>query len=238
MEPPRSGQIECELARDGLARMSVGDEVGERLRDHYSSVGHLLTIESRHVTIHWQASTQTRLAVVAPHAGRIEPATGELALAIAGDDHGVYCFSGRDRSNNHRLHVTSTRFTEPCLEQVLYGVAAVVTVHGCRLPLEPVTLVGGSNRRLKHVISDTLSDAGFSVRDARAPMAGKHPWNVTNRAKFGGAQLEISRAQRDLLLNERTRCVRAQLFDGCACAFCRYVAATRLALDRYESEKI
>ncbi len=203
------------------------------MRDHYSSVSNLLEIESRHVTIHWQASTRTRLAVIAPHAGRIEPATGELALAIAGEDHGVYCFAGRDRTNNRRLHVTSTRFTEPFLEQVLHGVAAVVTVHGCRLPLEPLTLIGGSNRRLKRIIGDALTEAGFNVARARAPMAGKHPWNVTNRARFGGVQLEISRVQRDMLLGERAGHSGAHALN-CSCAFCGYVTATRLALTRYE----
>lgn len=204
------------------------------MRDFYTSVTGLLEIEARHVAIHWQLPERTRLAVVAPHAGRIEPATGELALAIAGSDHGVYCFSGRDRSNNHRLHVTSTRFSEPRLEKVLLGAVAVVTVHGCRLPADPVTLIGGSNHRFKRIIGATLADAGFAVERAHAPMAGKHPWNVTNRAAFGGVQLEISRSQRDLLLTER-RSRTGEHEGDCPCAFCRYVEAARRALDRYES---
>ncbi|MGA7671633.1 MAG: poly-gamma-glutamate hydrolase family protein [Nitrolancea sp.] len=204
------------------------------MRDYYTSVTSLLEIESHHVSIRWQAGGRTGLAVVAPHAGRIEPATGELALAIAGDDHSVYCFAGRDRSNNSRVHVTSTKFTEPYLEKVLRGVTAIVAVHGCRMPMEPITMIGGSNRRLKRIFGETLIDVGFAVEQARPPMAGKHPWNVTNRARFGGVQLEISRAQRDVLLQDRGKDASVHRLE-CDCAFCRYVGAARKALDCYES---
>ncbi len=207
------------------------------MRDVYSSVSHLMRIESRHVRIHWQANLRSQLAIVAPHAGRIEPVTGELAVAIAGDDHRLYCFSGRDRNNNGRLHVTSTRFADPFLAEVLRGALAVVSVHGSRGPSVAITQIGGTNQLLSFGIHRSLANAGFSVTRARPPMAGRHPDNVTNRAPQGGVQLEISRVLRDQLQFDR-HAAAGEHGNECSCRFCDYVGALRDALARYESQAL
>jgi phage replication-related protein YjqB (UPF0714/DUF867 family) len=55
---------------------------------------------------------------VAPHGGRIEDGTLEIARAIAGRDHHLYLLEGRRTSHNyHTLHLTSHRFDKPrCLD--------------------------------------------------------------------------------------------------------------------------
>lgn len=195
-----------------------------------------MKVESRHVRIRWQAHARTALAVVAPHAGRIEPVTGELAVAIAGSDHRLYCFSGRAHANNSRLHVTSTSFNERNLAEVLRGAWAVVSIHGSRGPAEPVTLVGGRNKDLGKRVSQSLIEVGFHVAQARAPLAGRHPGNITNRAVAGGVQLEISRVQRNTLQRERS--LNHNPAQGvCTCDFCRFVDAVRTGMDRYAGRR-
>jgi phage replication-related protein YjqB (UPF0714/DUF867 family) len=207
------------------------------VRDVYASVDSLLGVEAPFVNIHWRAHRRSRLAIIAPHAGWIEPETGELAVAIAGKDHRIYCFSGRDRSNNSRLHVTSTRFNERFLDEVLRDVLAIVTVHGCRHPCDARTLIGGRNRALRRRLAAALTAAGFAVDRAKAPLAGRHPRNLTNRAHAGGVQLELSRSQRDDLRLERTR-NHEECASRCLCDFCRYVGAVRLALSQYAATSV
>ena len=188
-----------------------------------------MLVESRYVTIRCELARRSAVAIIAPHAGSIEPFTGELAEAIAGDEHRLYCFSGSAREDCHRLHVTSTRFSEPALTRVLLGATVALTVHGCRYPLQPVTHLGGTNHQLRNRLELSLSRAGFAVDRAQPPMAGRHPLNVVNRTVQGGVQLEITRYQRRAL-NEGRRSSRTHGND-CSCLFCRYVAAIRGVLE-------
>jgi phage replication-related protein YjqB (UPF0714/DUF867 family) len=190
-----------------------------------------MRVEAPHITIRAAVSQRSDIAVIAPHAGRIEPLTGELAEAIAGGEHRFYCFSGRAGQNNTRLHVTSTRFSEPLLTRVLLGASVALSVHGCRQPQAPVTQLGGNNVRLRNRLERSLRLAGFAVERAEPPLAGRHPHNLVNRTLQGGVQLELSRSQRQ----ELGRAYRhdGTHEDGCACSFCCYVAAIRDVLAAY-----
>jgi phage replication-related protein YjqB (UPF0714/DUF867 family) len=53
------------------------------------------------------------VAVIAPHGGKIESGTSEIATAVAGDDFNLYCFQGLKPRHNTSLHITSGRFDEP-----------------------------------------------------------------------------------------------------------------------------
>ena len=50
-------------------------------------------------------------AVIAPHGGRIEHGTSQIADAIAGDEHSFYAFEGL-KDLSHDLHISSNRFDE------------------------------------------------------------------------------------------------------------------------------
>jgi phage replication-related protein YjqB (UPF0714/DUF867 family) len=216
--------------RESLDRVvPVSFDAGGHLHDTYRDIAKLMLVESRHVTIRCEMARRSAVAIIAPHAGSIEPFTGELAEAIAGEEHRLYCFSGSAREDSHRLHVTSTRFSEPVLTRVLLGATVALTVHGCRYPLEPVTHLGGSNHQLRNRLERSLSQAGFAVDRALPPMAGRHPHNVVNRTIQGGVQLEISRYQRRALNEERR--LTGTHGNGCSCLFCRYVAAIRGVLE-------
>lgn len=194
--------------------------VGKTMPDFYGSVDEVLAHERRHVTILERHRGRSTVAVLAPHAGAIEPLTGELAQAIAGREHRLYCFIGNLPSQNNRLHITSTRFDEPGLRQVLQHARVAVSLHGAAGDDEAVTLVGGANRRLAYRVGEALEAAGFTVIEASGPLAGADPRNLVNRVPEGGVQLELTRKLRW----ELTRgFIRRPLFE-------RYVAAVRSAL--------
>lgn len=53
------------------------------------------------------------VALIAPHAGKIEPGTSEICRSVASDDLTYYLFQGCKLINNSDLHITSSRFDEP-----------------------------------------------------------------------------------------------------------------------------
>lgn len=193
--------------------------------DTYASVADLMKHEQSNVAIERMVEGRDRVAVLAPHAGNIEPLTGELARAIASRDHRFYKFEGKAPAGNYRLHITSTRFDEPHLRSVLNGSRTALAIHGTAGDEEALTLIGGVNRTLANLIRLRLERAGFAVMPAPDHLAGTDPRNLVNRVPEGGVQLELTRRLRDDL---RAGFLRKGRFD-------RYVGAIREALVEYES---
>jgi phage replication-related protein YjqB (UPF0714/DUF867 family) len=194
------------------------------MADVYHSVEELLSCERDFVAIDNWVADRSRIAVLAPHAGQIEPLTGELARAVAGSDHRCYVFAGNAPADNVRLHVTSTRFDEPALRTVLHGARTALSIHGVAGDEDAITLIGGVNRILVDAITKSLEAAGFAVMAAPHGLAGIDPRNVVNRVPEGGVQLEITRRQREDL---RRGFLRKLRFDC-------YVGAIRSALAENE----
>ena len=71
------------------------------------------------------------VAIIAPHGGKIERGTSELARAIGGTDYRIYCFEGTKPNNNRDLHITSTNFDEPEGVKLVSACDRVVALHGC-----------------------------------------------------------------------------------------------------------
>ena len=72
----------------------------------------------------------SRILVMAPHGGWIEPFTTELARAMAGEDLSFYTFRGIKPEENHTLHLTSHRFDVPVALKAAGRSEAVLAVHG------------------------------------------------------------------------------------------------------------
>ena len=71
------------------------------------------------------------IAVIAPHGGRIEPGTSEIAGAVAGNDLSLYSFEGIRRGRAHgELHITSPRFDEPQALGLVAAVETAIAIHG------------------------------------------------------------------------------------------------------------
>src|ERR1700730_255801 len=141
---------------------------------------------------------RSRVAVLAPHGGRIEGRTSDIARLIAGDEHGLYLFEGlRTTGDNFDcLHLASHWFDEPRALDLISSCDTVVAVHGYAAP-GPDVLLGGLNKRLKGEVAKALVEIGISCSTDGHRFPGRHPRNICNRGRSGGGvQLELSEGLR------------------------------------------
>lgn len=136
----------------------------------------------------------SKIAILAPHGGYIEPGTTEIARLLAGNQFSVYSFCGLEESRGHDLHITSRLFDEPRALALAAVSRHVVTIHSMSHD-EPFILIGGRAQALADSISRHLAHAGFLIagleRDPRC--AGMHEKNICNRGISGeGVQIELS----------------------------------------------
>jgi phage replication-related protein YjqB (UPF0714/DUF867 family) len=152
---------------------------------------------------------------MAPHGGRIEPYTTELAEAIAGEDFSFYSFIGRQAKNNRReLHVASHLYDEELAEEMIAGAELVFAVHGHRCEESEFLMPGGRHVPLRIRLKAALQGCGFDVREPEAGLAGEDPQNICNRGTLGrGLQIEVSKALRDRLRFDDER--RVSFTRGC-----------------------
>jgi phage replication-related protein YjqB (UPF0714/DUF867 family) len=144
--------------------------------------------------VHVRPGKRSRVAVLAPHGGRIEGGTSEIARLVAGEEHGLYLFEGlRATGDNFDcLHLASHWFDEPRGLELISGCDTVVAVHGYVAP-GPDVLLGGLNEKLKWQMAQALAAAGVSFLTDGHRFPGRDPRNVCNRGRTGeGVQLELS----------------------------------------------
>lgn len=159
------------------------------------------------------------VALIAPHAGKIEFGTSEICISVAGEDLTYYLFEGRKTNNNRHLHITSSRFDEPKAVDVAQSAQVVVTFHGQNGNAHFVN-VGGLAIELCASLIRHLEDAGFTASQRNDPnLQGRDKNNICNRGTKGrGLQLEVSRGLRGLLTSDKN-------------AMSRFSSAVRSALD-------
>lgn len=137
------------------------------------------------------------VTIIAPHGGRIEPGTSEIARRIATRDYNCYCFSGMKICNNSRLHITSHNFDEPAAIKLISTSDIVIAIHACTGTTGLVYL-GGLDTPLKKSIAAELQARGVGVSLKNSRFKGANPGNICNRGRTGkGVQLEITRDLRD-----------------------------------------
>jgi phage replication-related protein YjqB (UPF0714/DUF867 family) len=143
------------------------------------------------------------ITIIAPHGGRIEPGTSEIARKIAAERYNCYCFEGVKKENNGSLHITSHRFDEPMAVKMVSASRAVVSVHACT-GNEKLVYLGGLDIVLKGMISHELKTRRIIVPPKNRGFQGLSPNNICNRGMNGkGVQLEITRGLRDEFKSRR-----------------------------------
>ena len=170
------------------------------MADRYGSVSELMRHHGEGVDYSIEAVQRgSRVAVIAPHGGRIEPMTGEIAEAVAGEEHSFYAFRGLMQDAFATLHVTSTRFDEPRCLALLASSEIVVAIHG--LAQGDAALLGGRDRAMRDSVVVELTRAGFTARAVDSgPFSATDPANICNRGgSKAGVQIELPRAVRDEL---------------------------------------
>lgn len=129
--------------------------------------------------------------ILAPHGGRIENGTSELATLIAGGNYSVFCFEGLKSSGNRDLHITSSQFDHPACAALLAQSATALAIHGCTGRRH--IYVGGLDAPLVSLLTEGLLNAGFPASAEGHSYPGRHPRNICNRTtRACGAQLELT----------------------------------------------
>jgi phage replication-related protein YjqB (UPF0714/DUF867 family) len=156
----------------------------------------------------------SRVVILAPHGGRIEEGTSEIAALIAGAEHSLFCFEGlKSRGRNRALHITSHLFDHPeCLDMTACR-DIIVSVHGCMGKAR--IFIGGLDVDLAERLSLGLAAEGYWVVSEGHKYPGRHPLNICNRGlRKKGAQLEITYDLRAPEHHERiARAARAAIAD-------------------------
>ena len=153
-----------------------------------------------------------RVLIMAPHGGKIEPTTGEIAGAIAGTAYSSDVFEGMKKDGHGMLHIESHLFDERRALEMAEKAEIVVTVHGQLNQKDGFVMIGGLHDRLRLMVQQELEAAGFQTRPPTEGLTGTDPQNICNRGKSKqGIQLEVSRKTRDLLRDDGDRlCVFAE----------------------------
>ncbi|MGH8502714.1 MAG: poly-gamma-glutamate hydrolase family protein [Gammaproteobacteria bacterium] len=133
------------------------------------------------------------IAVIAPHGGRIERGTSDIARGIAGEDFNLYLFEGIKLSGSYAaLHLTSSHFDEPLCLGLIARCSLVVAVHVCKGSSETV-LMGGLDYGLKTQLAGRLKKIGVEVETHGHRYPATDPDNICNRGKLAkGVQLELT----------------------------------------------
>ena len=161
--------------------------------------------------------TKSRIAIIAPHGGGIEPGTSEIAKSIAGEDFTYYSFEGiKNKDNKKYLHITSTNFDEPGCVEMCKNSDIVLAIHGTK-DKDEIAYVGGRHEGLKQKIINELTKAGFNAKEDTTNHSGRDAKNICNRGRpKKGLQLEISRGLRKKMfkgLNREDRTSTKKPFD-------------------------
>jgi phage replication-related protein YjqB (UPF0714/DUF867 family) len=165
------------------------------MADKYASFQELERGERRGVYRVLSHPRKATIAVIAPHGGKIEPGTSEIARKIAGADFSFYAFEGRKKQHNKSLHITSTRFDEPICLKLIGGADCIITIHGEN---EKVVFLGGRDEVKVRRLGEVLKQHGFCVRAHKNPrLQGTSVANICNRGRAQmGVQIELTNGLR------------------------------------------
>jgi phage replication-related protein YjqB (UPF0714/DUF867 family) len=167
--------------------------------DKYSNYAELAAAEEKGVDFEVVVVKRDppRVAVIAPHAGGIEPRTGPIAREIVGAEFSSYCFRGIKKAGNQDLHITSHLFDEPRCLNLIRDHEWVVAIHGCQKKGEHVFL-SGLDKALIADLEARLLQTGIGVQTLGHKYTGSLPGNICNRGQsHAGVQIELSRAFRN-----------------------------------------
>jgi phage replication-related protein YjqB (UPF0714/DUF867 family) len=153
------------------------------------------------------SSRDLPVAIIAPHGGKIEKHTSDIAAAIADDDFSSYMFEGIKKSGNwDDLHITSHNFDEPQCLALIGAADTVVAIHGRGNAKEAIG-VGGRDIALRDAVCLSLKQAGFKAGIVESgPLSATDKNNICNRGRSKkGVQLEITEELRNDLKGERLK---------------------------------
>lgn len=175
------------------------------------------------------------MAIVAIHGGGIEPPTGELAAAIAGQEYSRYIFQALRASGNAQMRIPMTRYDEMRLRALLQHSQAAVALDG--VPgVDQTVHLGGRNRLLREKLIESLQAAGFETGRLVAPGAAHNPARFYNWPQRGGVLIELPLAFRMALVTGPLEAFQREDSDSHSERFACLVEAIRQAMAVHLSE--
>lgn len=171
--------------------------------DKYKNFAQLSAHESKDSYRIVSRNMGSSLALIAPHAGKIEPGTSEICCHVARDNLTYYLFEGLKPRNNSELHITSSLFDEPQGLEIAASAKLVATFHG-QSGNSLFVYIGGLASYLGQTIIKQLVNSGYAAKiQPNIHLRGLDKNNICNRSRTReGVQLEISRGLRDRLVSE------------------------------------
>ena len=153
-----------------------------------------------------------KVLIIAPHGGKIEYYTSQIAKWIAAEDFAYYSFEGTKDGDNRKLHITSHNFDEPTVLQALQQAQTVLTIHGQKNSIDEFLMIGGLDSTFGTELQVVLRHHGFVVKESEQGYRGERTTNICNRGCTGkGVQLEISFALRKRIFEDEE--CRARFID-------------------------
>lgn len=131
---------------------------------------------------------------MAPHGGKIEARTGEIAEATAGQEYSCYLFAAKLSANNKvEMHIASENYNVPEALTAVETAELVIALYG-RYDDDDFEKIwmGGLDRRLSERNGDVLQRSDFPVLFDPPKFKGIHPKNICNQGiNKAGVRLEI-----------------------------------------------
>ncbi len=141
----------------------------------------------------------SKVVILAPHGGWIEPMTSEIADAIAGTNLSFYAFEALRNGPHSDFHITSHRFDEPTAVELVGRSRFAIAIHGRGNDGTDAVWLGGRATLLRDAVGTSLREAGFEA-EINNKLPGLNKANICNRTRSGeGVQLELPRRLRKLL---------------------------------------
>ena len=113
------------------------------------------------ISLNWH-----QVLIIAPHGGKIESYTSQIAQWIASEDFAWYSFEGLKDLDNRRLHITSHNFDEPTVLQAFHEAHTVLTIHGLKNSIDEFLMIGGLDTTFGAELRVELQHQGFIVKES------------------------------------------------------------------------
>ena len=160
-------------------------------------------------------SRRSKITIVAPHGGKIEDKTTEIAKLIAGNNFNYYSFIGQKSNNNRDLHITSHKFDEPIALELAGNSEIIIAIHGCndeqkdkqrkKINYGKKIFIGGLDEDLIDKLQEEALEKDFlpicsldTCTDFPSHFKGERPSNICNKGTAKkGVQFELTKSFRN-----------------------------------------
>jgi phage replication-related protein YjqB (UPF0714/DUF867 family) len=171
----------------------------ELMKDHFKNFEEIKKVRPDSFDIE-AIPRESPFLLFAPHGGGIEPGTTEICWWFYKEAYSLYTFSGKGQ-NCRQLHITSTRFNESTLLEMLDHHDYAISFHGMTNEISSKVnadiYLGGLNKTLIELTTAELRKNGYKVLSnaelTQSHLSGSEEENVTNSCRSGmGMQVELS----------------------------------------------